>query len=115
MVLACDMIVTSEKARFGFPEVTRGIVAGEGGLIRLPHMLPHHVAVQLLFTGDPLAAADAARYGLVNVLTAPGGALDGALELAGRLTKNAPLALAAIKQVIVASQGLNDADVWRAW
>ena len=112
MALACDLIVAGETARFGFPEVTRGIVAGEGGLIRLPHVLPHHVAVELLLTGEPLSAADAARYGLVNVMTAPGGALDGALELAGRLAKNAPLALAAVKQVITASQGLNDADAF---
>jgi enoyl-CoA hydratase len=114
MALACDLIVAGEKARFGFPEVTRGIVAGEGGLIRLPQRIPYHVAMQILLTGEPLSAADAVRYGLVNVLTAPGGALDGALELAGRLGKNAPLAMAAVKQVIRDSQGLNDADAFAA-
>jgi enoyl-CoA hydratase len=109
MALACDLIVAAENARFGFPEVTRGIVAGEGGLIRLPHRLPYHVAAAILLTGQPLSAADAARFGLVNVLTAPGWALEAALELAARIGKNAPLALAAVKQVIRDSQGLNDA------
>ena len=112
MVLSCDLIVAAENARFGCPEVARGIVPGEGGLIRLPHRLPYHVAAQLLLTGDMLSAPDAARYGLVNAVTAPGGALDGALALAGRLAKNAPLALAAVKQVFRATQGLNDEDAF---
>jgi enoyl-CoA hydratase len=114
MVLACDLIVAAENARFGFPEVTRGIVAGEGGLVRLPHRLPYHVAVQLLLTGEPLSAPEAGRYGLVNLVTAAGGALDGALELAARVAKNAPLALAAVKQVMRVTQGLNDRDAFQA-
>jgi len=112
MVLACDLVVAAETARFGFPEVTRGIVAAEGGLVRLPQRLPYHVAVQLLFTGEPLAAADAARYGLVNAVTAPGGALEGALGLAARIAKNAPLAVAAVKQVIHVTEGLSEADAF---
>jgi enoyl-CoA hydratase len=113
MVLACDLIVAAENARFGFPEVTRGIVAAEGGLVRLPRRLPYHVAVQLLLTGEPLPAPEAGRYGLVNLVTAPGGALDGAVELAGRVAKNAPLALAAVKQVIHVTQGLNETDAFQ--
>lgn len=112
MVLACDLIVAADDARFGFPEATRGLVAAEGGLVRLPRRLPYHVAAQLLLTGEPLSAAEAGRYGLVNTVTAPGAALDGALELAGRVAKNAPLALAAVKQVMRATQGLNDADAF---
>lgn len=113
MVLACDLIVAADNARFGFPEVTRGIVAAEGGLVRLPQRLPYHVAVQLLFTGEPLPAADAARYGLVNVVTAPGGALDGAVDLAARIAKNAPLAVAAVKQVMHVTEGLSEDDAFR--
>jgi enoyl-CoA hydratase len=112
MVLACDLVVAAETARFGFPEVTRGIVAAEGGLVRLPQRLPYHVAVQLLFTGEPLAASDAARYGLVNAVTARGGALNGALELAARIAKNAPLAVAAVKQVIHVTEGLSEDDAF---
>jgi enoyl-CoA hydratase/carnithine racemase len=112
MVLACDLIVAASDARFGFPEVTRGLVAAEGGLVRLPRRLPYHVAAQLLFSGEPLSASDAGRYGLVNMVTEPGAALDGALELAARIAKNAPLALAAVKQVMRATQGLNDSDAF---
>ena len=113
MVLACDLIVAAENARFGFPEVTRGIVPAEGGLVRLPHRLPYHVAAQLLLTGEPLPAPEAGRYGLVNVVTAPGGALDGALELAARIAKNAPLALAVVKEVMHVTPGLSDDDAFR--
>ena len=113
MVLACDLIVAAENARFGFPEVTRGIVPAEGGLVRLPHRLPYHVAAQLLLTGEPLPAPEAGRYGLVNVVTAPGGALDGALELAARIAKNAPLALAVVKEVMHVTPGLSDDDAFQ--
>ena len=113
MVLACDLIVAAENARFGFPEVTRGIVPAEGGLVRLPHRLPYHVAAQLLLTGEPLPAPEAGRYGLVNVVTAPGSALDGALELAARIAKNAPLALAVVKEVMHVTPGLSDDDAFR--
>lgn len=113
MVLACDLIVAADNARFGFPEVTRGIVAAEGGLVRLPRRLPYHVAVELLLTGEPLSALEAGQYGLVNLVTAPGGALDGALALAARVAQNAPLALAAVKQVMRVTQGLNDSDAFQ--
>jgi enoyl-CoA hydratase len=109
LALACDLIVAAEDARFGFPEVTRGIVAAEGGLVRLPRRIPYHVALRILLSGEPLAAAEAKQYGLVSELTAPGGALDKAHELAERITRNAPLALAAVKEVVRTTQGLDDA------
>jgi enoyl-CoA hydratase len=112
LALACDLIVAAEDATFGSPEVAWGIVAAEGGLVRLPHRIPYHVAVRLLLTGELLPAADAKRYGLVNELTASGGALDKAQELAARIAKNAPLAVAAIKQVLRATQGLSDNDAF---
>ena len=112
LALACDLIVAAENARFGFPEVTRGIVAAEGGLVRLPRRLPYHVAVGVLLTGEPLPAAKAEEYGLVTELTAPGAALGKARELAGRVARNAPLALAAVKEVLRATQGLNDSDAF---
>jgi enoyl-CoA hydratase len=112
LVLACDLIVAARDARFGFPEVTRGLVPSEGGLVRLPRRLPHHVAVRVLLTGQPLPATEAKQYGLVNELTAPGTALDGALDLAGQVARNAPLALTAVKAVLRATQDLNDADAF---
>jgi enoyl-CoA hydratase len=108
LALACDLIVAAEDARFGFPEVTWGLVAAEGGLIRLPHRLPYHIAVAALLTGEPLPAAVAKQHGLVNELAAPGAALKSASELAQRIAGNAPLALAAVKEVLRAAQGLDD-------
>jgi enoyl-CoA hydratase len=100
IALACDLIVAAENATFGIPEVKRGLVAGAGGLLRLPRRLPPAIAMELALTGDPLPAQDAHRYGLVNAVTAPGGALDGALALAGRITPNGPLAVAASREIL---------------
>ena len=103
----------SRGRKFGFPEVTRGLVASEGGLIRLPHHLPYHIATGLLLTGEPLQATVAEKYGLVNELAATGAALSTAQALAGRVAANAPLALAAVKAVIRAVQGLDDDAAFR--
>ena len=108
MVLACDLIVAADNAQFGLPEVKRGLIAGEGGVIRLPQRIPYHVALTVLLTGEPISAADAKAYGLVSELTAPGAALAGAHELAARIAGNAPLALAKVKQVLRETQGLDD-------
>ncbi|MBX8689870.1 crotonase/enoyl-CoA hydratase family protein [Mycobacterium sp. 20091114027_K0903767] len=113
MALACDLIVAAQDATFGFPEVKRGLIAGEGGVIRLPQRIPHHAAVALLLTGDPLPAADAARFGLVTELTPPGGAAAAAHTLAARIAGNAPLALAAVKQVIRDVEGLSDVEAFK--
>src|ERR1700753_3484475 len=90
LALACDLIVAAADARFGFPEGKRGLVAGEGGLIRLPRRLPYHLAMRVLLTGEPLSAAEAAEHGLVAELAAPGAALKKAHELAQRVAANAP-------------------------
>jgi enoyl-CoA hydratase len=100
IALACDLIVAADDAKFGIPEVKRGLVAGAGGLVRLPRRIPAGIAMELALTGDPLPAADAYRLGLVNKLTAPGGALTGALALAERIAANGPLAVAATKQIV---------------
>jgi enoyl-CoA hydratase len=113
MALGCDLIVAAEDAKFGLPEVKRGLIAGEGGVIRLPKRIPYHVALKVLLTGEPLPAADAKQYGLVSVLTAPGAALAGAQELATRIAANAPLALARVKEVLRETQGLNDTEAFK--
>jgi enoyl-CoA hydratase len=100
LALACDLIVAAEDAKFGIPEVRRGLVAAAGGLLRLPRRIPPAIAMELALTGDPLSASDAYRFGLVNSVTAPGGALDGALALARRITPNGPLAVAATKNIL---------------
>ena len=108
MALSCDLIVAAQDAKFGLPEVKRGLIAGEGGVIRLPRRMPYHVAVKVLLTGEPLSAVDAKQYGLVSDLTGSGAALVGAQQLAKRIAVNAPLALARVKQVLRDTQGLND-------
>lgn len=105
VVLACDLVVAAEDARFGIPEVKRGLAAAAGGLLRLPQRIPRQIAMELALTGDPLSAVDAHRHGLVNRLTPPGGALAGARELAARIVGNGPLAVAASKRIIAESGG----------
>jgi enoyl-CoA hydratase len=112
LALSCDLVVASEEASFGIPEVKRGLAAAAGGLMRLPTRIPRTVAMELALTGDPMSAADAHRWGLVNRLTAPGGALDGARELAARIGANGPLAVRASKQVIVSSPDWTSAEMW---
>ncbi|SHN15776.1 enoyl-CoA hydratase [Cryptosporangium aurantiacum] len=113
VALACDLIVASEEAKFGIPEVKRGLVAGAGGLIRLPRRIPEGIALELALTGDPLLATDAHRLGLVNTLTPAGGALAGAKALAARIAANGPLAVAVTKQIIVQSPDWTAEDQWR--
>ena len=112
LALACDLIVAGEDAIFGFPEVKRGLIAGEGGVVRLPRRVPHHVALRLLLTGDPLPAAEAERHGLIAQLTPTGQALTAARAMAEHIAANAPLALAVVKQVVREVEGLDDADAF---
>jgi enoyl-CoA hydratase len=103
LALACDLVVASSEAKFGLPEVKRGLVAGAGGLLRLPRRIPYHAAMELALSGDHYPASRLAELGLVNRVTAPGEALTVARELAAKIAGNAPLALAATKRVIVES------------
>ena len=112
LMLSCDLVVAAEDARFGLPEVKRGLVAAAGGLLRLPQRLPRNIAMELALTGDFLSAAEARQYGLVNRLTQPGEALAGALELAERITANAPLAVRASKEIIVKSTDWPDDEAF---
>jgi enoyl-CoA hydratase len=107
LALATDLIVASRDAAFGIPEVKRGLVAGGGGLLRLPQRIPYAVAMELALTGENLLAERAHALGLVNALAEPGKALDEAIALAERITANGPLAVAATKRIIVESRGWN--------
>lgn len=113
MVLATDLIVASRTAKFGIPEVKRGLVAGGGGLLRLPHRIPYQKALELALTGENFTAEEAAAWGFVNKLTEPGEALAGALELAEKITANGPLAVAATKEIIVKSAEWSHAEMWQ--
>ena len=100
LALACDLVVASETARFGLPEVRRGLVAAAGGLLRLPRRIPYHLAMEIALTGEHYPAQRLAAAGLVNQVVPEGEALASATELARRVALGAPLALAATKRVV---------------
>ncbi len=99
LLLACDLVVASETANLGVPEVKRALVAGAGAAVLLAQRIPQAIALEMLLTGEPITAQRAADLGLVNRLTPEGGALDGALELAATIAANGPLAVAISKQI----------------
>jgi enoyl-CoA hydratase len=113
IALSCDLIVAARDARFGIPEVRRGLVAAAGALIRLPKRIPYHLAMELALTGEPIDAERAAALGIVNRLAEPGTALDSALELAGQIARNGPLALDASKRIVAAAPDWNEAEAWQ--
>jgi len=100
MALASDLIVAANNAKFGLPEVKRGLVAGAGGMLRLPRRLPYHIAMELILTGEMFTAERAYAFGLVNRLTEPGQALEGALALARVIVENGPLAVQTAKSIV---------------
>ncbi|MDO6414459.1 enoyl-CoA hydratase-related protein [Sphingomonas sp. BIUV-7] len=93
LALACDMIVASESARFGLPEAKRGLLANAGGLHRIGAVLPRNLAHEMIATGEPIDAARAYHFGLVNRVAPPGGTRAAALDLAELVAANAPLAV----------------------
>lgn len=113
LALATDMIVAARNSTFGIPEVKRGLVAGGGGLLRLPQRIPYQIAMEMALTGDSISAERAQELGLVNILAEPGQALEAAITLAERITANGPLAVAATKRVIVESRSWSPEDQWR--
>jgi enoyl-CoA hydratase len=113
LALACDLIVAAAGARLGIPEVAVGLFAAGGGLLRLPARVGYAKAMELAITGDPVTAEEAAALGLVARVAEPGGAVEAAMELAGRVARNAPLAVAASKELIKATQGVTEAEFWK--
>jgi enoyl-CoA hydratase len=108
LALACDLIVASSGARFGLPEVKRGLAANAGGLVRLPRQFPSRLACEMVLTGATVTAEYLAAHGLINSVVAAGAALQAALELAGTIAQNGPLAVAVSKRV------MRDAQDWSA-
>jgi enoyl-CoA hydratase len=113
LVLCCDLVVAARDARFGLPEVKRGLMPDFGGAFRVVRALPANVARELLLTGDDLPADRAERLGFVNALAEPGGALTAALDLARRVCANAPLATrAALATSAQAARG-DETALWQ--
>jgi enoyl-CoA hydratase len=112
LVLACDLVVASETAKFGLPEVRRGLVAGAGGLLRLPKRIPYHLAMEIALTGEHFPAARLQQAGLVNEIVATGEALTAAKEMASRIALGGPLALTVTKRVIIESADWDSTDAF---
>lgn len=108
LVLASDVAIAADTASFGLPEISRGIFAAAGGVLRLPEQLPRKVAMRLILTGDAMPAADALRWGLVNEVVPAADVLPAALALADRIADNAPLAVQASKRLAL---GMVDGDL----
>ena len=119
LVLACDMVLASETARFGLPEPKIGLFAAAGGAFRLPRRIPAGRAMEMLLTGEPMDAREAQALGLVNRVTAPERLMPEALSLVARIAANAPYALRETFNLARASREMNEAAFWeesgRAW
>jgi enoyl-CoA hydratase len=113
LALACDLLVAARGSRLALPEVKRGLAAGGGGLWRLPRRIPQHVATEMALTGDPITAERAHALGLVSRVCEPEEACATAVALAETIARNAPLALAASKRVLLAQQDWTTDEVWK--
>ena len=111
IMLACDMVVATTRSAFGLAEVKRNLIAGAGGLYRLPRAIGRAVAMEVILTGEPLSAERAFSLGLVNRLVEPGQAEAAALELAGQITAAAPLAVYASREIVLAATGAGEDEL----
>ena len=112
LLMACDLIVANEDAKFGLPEVKRGLFAAGGGMF-LSRRIPLAKALELTLTGDPISAAEAASLGLVNKVVPAASVLDAAIELAERVAANGPLGVQATKELVRMAAFAPADDVWK--
>jgi crotonobetainyl-CoA hydratase len=105
LALAADLVVAAEHAQFSLPEATLGIIPDSGGVLRLPRLLPRPIALELLLTGRAISAQDALAHGLVNQVVPGEQLMNAAQDLAARIVASAPLAVAAILEVLDATDG----------
>jgi crotonobetainyl-CoA hydratase len=115
LALGCDLIVAADDARFGLPEVTRGLFPAGGGVPRILQQLPQKIGMRMLLTGEPLSAAEASRWGLVNELVPADAVLDTALGLAEAIAANAPLSVQTTKRLAASltTESTWTPDAWR--
>jgi len=114
IVLSCDLVVASETATFGIPEVKRNLVAAAGGLFRLPRKIPRNIAMELALTGRlDFPAERAYHFGWVNRLCAEGQALATAEELAAQICENAPLAVRESRRIMIETTDQPDEIGWK--
>lgn len=110
LALASDIRIASSNAKFGLPEVQVGVLAGAGGVTRLPRFISPAVAAEMLLTGEPIDADAAVRTGLVSRVVAPEALMDCALAIATRIAANAPLAIARTLELLRKSHSLSLAE-----
>jgi enoyl-CoA hydratase len=113
IMLSCDLVVAAEHSAFGIPEAKRGLIAGGGGLIRMPKRVPIAVALEMAMTGDPIDASRAFELGLVNKVVPVGALLDETMALADRIAANAPLAVRHSKSVMRQAAEVPETEGWR--
>ncbi len=113
IMLSCDLVVAAEHATFGIPEAKRGLIAGAGGLIRMPKRLPLAIALELALTGDLIDAERAQALGLVNKVVPAAALLDEAVALAERIAANAPLAVRYSKSVMKRAADVPESEGWK--
>ena len=113
LALAADLIVAADHAELALPEVRVGVVADSGGLLRLPRRLPDAVAREMLLTGRRMPADEAGRWGLVNRVVPAPDLMATALALAGEVCAAAPLAVAAVEEILAETASLDVRDGFR--
>ncbi len=113
IALSCDMIIAADDTNFGLPEVKRSLVAGAGGLFRLPRQVGKAVALEAILTGDPLSSQRAYELGMVNKVVPEAQVMDEAMKLAARITANAPLAVKASRAVALNATVKSDDELWK--
>jgi enoyl-CoA hydratase len=113
LLLACDLVTAGRSARFGVPEVKRGLLAVGGGAFLLARRVPQAIALEMLLTGDPIDASRAMAVGLVNRVVDDGSALEAARQLAASIASNGPFALAVTKQIARTTNDWTLNDGWR--
>jgi E-phenylitaconyl-CoA hydratase len=106
LLLACDIAIASENAKFGLTEVRRGTIPWGGSMQRLPRSIAKSDAMLLLLTGDTIDAHEALRMGLVSKVVPHADLMPTALQIGRRIARNAPLAVRAVKQLVVQGQDL---------
>jgi enoyl-CoA hydratase/carnithine racemase len=113
IMLSCDLVVAADHATFGIPEAKRGLIAGAGGLIRMPKRLPMAIALEMAMTGDPIDAERALGLGLINAVVPAATLIDEAVALAERIAENAPLAVRHSKDVMRRCADLPESEGWK--
>ncbi|MCB0999785.1 MAG: enoyl-CoA hydratase-related protein [Ilumatobacteraceae bacterium] len=108
IVLAADLVVATTRSSFGLAEVKRNLIAGAGGLFRLPRAIGQAAAMEMILTGEPLPAPRAYELGLVSRLVEPGQAFDEAMKLAAQIALAAPMAVAESRKVVLAAASADD-------